>query len=233
VGRLDSGATVASRNSGSVDKRRLLLDAAIHVFARKGYHASRVGDIAKEAGVSYGLLYHYFGSKEEVLETIFRETWTAMLESARSIESTDAPAREQVRKVAAVVLGSWKLNPDLIRVLIREVTRSPHIHEEIEEISQAFDVLERIVKRGLEEGEFRQSVEPRLASWVLYGAIEEILTGWVIEQPPADDEEVAAAVRTVAEILCDGLVAEAAVPPAARLTDQSGLTDQSAQISTG
>jgi len=208
------------------DKRRLLLDAAIRVFARKGYHASRVGDVAKEAGVAYGLLYHYFDSKEEVLETIFRETWAAMLEAARGIEATDAPARERVRKVAGVVLGSWKANPDLIRVLIREVTRSPHIQREIAEISQAFDVLERIVKQGQEGGEFRPSLEPRLASWVLYGAIEEILTGWVIERPPADDEEVAAAVRTVAQILCDGLVNEPAVAP-------KRLTDQSAKISTG
>ena len=208
------------------DKRRLLLDAAIRVFARKGYHASRVGDVAKEAGVAYGLLYHYFGSKEEVLETIFRETWAAMLEAARGIEATETPARERVRKVAAVVLGSWKANPDLIRVLIREVTRSPHIQQEIAEISQAFDVLERIVKQGQDAGEFRASLEPRLASWVLYGAIEEILTGWVIERPPADDEEVAAAVLTVAQILCDGLVTDAAVTP-------TRLTDQSARISTG
>jgi TetR/AcrR family fatty acid metabolism transcriptional regulator len=215
---------VASRAQAQAEKRRLLLDAAIRVFARKGYHASRVGDVAKEAGVAYGLLYHYFGSKEEVLETIFRETWAAMLEAARGIEKTGAPAREQVRKVAAVVLGSWKANPDLIRVLIREVTRSPHIQREIAEIRQAFDVLERIVKQGQQEGQFRPSLEPRLASWVLYGAMEEILTGWVIERPPADDEEVAAAVRTVSQILCDGLVEN---------SGDKRLTDQSAQISAG
>ena len=201
---------MASRLNGQVDKRRLLLDAAIKVFAQKGYHASRVGDIAQEAGVAYGLLYHYFGSKEEVLETVFRETWAAMLDAVHGIESTDAPAREQLRKVAAVVLGTWKVSPDLIRVLVREVTRSPQIQHEIEEIAGAFEALERIVRRGQDQGEFRATLDPRLASWVVYGALEEILTGWVIGQPPADDEEVAAAVRTVVEILCDGLVAQAA-----------------------
>jgi TetR/AcrR family transcriptional regulator, fatty acid metabolism regulator protein len=205
---------VASRNSSQGEKRRLLLDAAIHVFAVKGYHAARVGDIAREAGVAYGLLYHYFGSKEEVLETIFRETWTLMLEAVHSIESTGAPAREQVRKVAAVVLGTWKVSPDLIRVLVREVTRSPQIQKEIAEIADAFDVLERIVKRGQDEGEFRAELEPRLAAWVIYGALEEILTGWVMGRPPADDEEVALAVRTVVQILCDGLVDDAATTDA-------------------
>ncbi|MBD0329566.1 MAG: TetR/AcrR family transcriptional regulator [Thermoleophilia bacterium] len=212
---------MASRVNGQVNKRRLLLDAAIKVFARKGYHASRVGDVAQEAGVAYGLLYHYFGSKEEVLETIFRETWAAMLEAVHGIEATGAPARDQVRKVAAVVLGSWKLNPDLIRVLIREVTRSPHIQQEIEEIGQAFDTLERIVRRGQAAGEFRPTLEPRLAAWVLYGAMEEILTGWVIERPPADDEEVALAAQNVTEILCDGLVADGAPRDAGRPAEPS------------
>jgi AcrR family transcriptional regulator len=65
---------VPNRSNAQEEKRRLLLDAAVRVFARKGYHASRVGDIAEEAGVAYGLLYHYFASKEEVLRTVFRET---------------------------------------------------------------------------------------------------------------------------------------------------------------
>ncbi len=194
--------------TAQIDKRRLLLDSAIRVFARKGYHACRVGDIAAEAGVAYGLLYHYFGSKEEVLHAAFRETWGQMLETISGIEAAGGPAREQVRKVSAVVLGSWKANPDLIRVLIREVARGPQLEQEIEEIRQAFDALERIVRRGVESGEFRPELDPRVASWVLYGALDEVLTGWVLGLPPADDDEIAATVHTVVSVLCDGLVAD-------------------------
>lgn len=176
------------------------------MFARKGYHAARIGDIAKEAGVAYGLLYHYFASKEDVLETVFRDTWTAMLDAIGGIEAAGGPAREQLRRVAAVVLGSWKLNPDLVRVLIREVARSPHLQNEIAEIRSAMDALERIVTRGQEEGEFRKSLHPRLSAWVVYGALEEVLTGWVMGSPPENDEDVALAVRTVTEVVCDGLV---------------------------
>jgi TetR/AcrR family fatty acid metabolism transcriptional regulator len=190
------------------DKRQLLLEAAIRVFARKGYHAARIGDIAQEAGVAYGLLYHYFASKEEVLETVFRDTWTAMLDAVSGIEAAGGPAREQVRRVATVVLGSWKLSPDLVRVLVREVARSPHLQSEIAEIRQAMDALERIVRSGQESGEFRESLDARLAAWVLYGALEEVLTGWVMGSPPADDDEVALAVRTVSELVCDGLVVD-------------------------
>jgi TetR/AcrR family transcriptional regulator, fatty acid metabolism regulator protein len=190
----------------AADKRRLLLDAAIRVFAAKGYHACRVGDIAKEADVSYGLLYHYFGSKEAVLETIFRATWSDMLTAVRGIEAAGGPARDQLRRVATVVLGAWKLNPDLVRLLVREVARSPQLQHEIAEIRDAMDALERIVRRGQESGEFRVSLDSRLAAWVVYGALEETLTGWVMGAPPADGD-VERAVATVSSLLCDGLVA--------------------------
>lgn len=192
------------------DKRRLLLDAAVRVFAHKGYHDCRVGDIAKEAGVSHGLLYHYFRSKEEVLETVFRETWGRMLAAIGEVEQSGDPARVQVRKVVAIVLRSWQLDPDLIRVLVREITRSPHIGREVEEIEQAFAALERIVRRGQEEAEFRSDLDARLASQVLYGALEQILTVWVFEQPPESDEEVTTAERTVTALFCDGLALERA-----------------------
>lgn len=194
--------------TAQVDKRRLLLDAAVKVFAEKGYHACRVGDIAREAGVAYGLLYHYFGSKEEVLHAAFRETWGQMLQTIREIEAADGPAREQVRKVVAVVLGSWKANPDRIRVLVREVARGPQLEQEIEEIRLAFDALGRIVVRGQESGEFRPDLHPRVAGWVLYGALEEVLTGWVMGRPPESEEDVAEAVQTVVTVLCDGLTAD-------------------------
>ena len=116
------------------DKRQLILDAAVRVFARKGYHTSRVGDIAEEAGVAHGLLYHYFDSKDELLETIFRNTWTLMIETIRGVESIEEdPARETLRKVSAIVLRAWRDTPDIVRVLVHEVARSPHLQQEIGE----------------------------------------------------------------------------------------------------
>ena len=193
----------------SEDKRQLILDAAVRVFAHKGYHTCRVGDIAEEAGVAHGLLYHYFKSKEELLETIFRNTWTLMLETIHGVESLDDPARETLRKVAAIVLRSWRDTPDIVRVLVREVTRSPHLQQEIEETEQAFTALERIIRTGQENGEFREGVNPRFASFIFYGALEEILTGWVMGQLPDSEEDVKLAERTVVEMLCDGLLAPA------------------------
>src|SRR5215211_8886366 len=134
------------------EKRRLILRAAISVFARSGYHTSRVADVATEAGVAYGLVYHYFGSKEELLDTIFRRTWTRMLEAVEEVERTEVSAREQLAAVARIVLGAWETDPDLVRVLVREVARSPQLGHEVDEIEHAFAALERIVVRGQEEG---------------------------------------------------------------------------------
>jgi AcrR family transcriptional regulator len=192
------------------DKRRQILDAAVRVFARKGYHTCRVGDIAEEAGVAHGLLYHYFESKEELLETIFRDTWTLMLQTIKGVEDLGEPAREQLRKVTAIVLRSWRDTPDVVRVLVREVARSPHLQEEIGEVEQAFEALERIIVKGQEDGDFRGDLDPRFASFVFYGALEEVLTGWVLGQLPDGEEDIRLAERTVVQTICDGLLAEPA-----------------------
>ena len=189
------------------DKRRVILRAAITVFAHHGYHTSRVADVAREAGVAYGLVYHYFGSKEDLLETIFRRTWSRMLEAVQEVERSGAPAREQLQAVARIVLGAWETDPVLVRVLIREVARSPQLGNEVEEVEQAFAALERIVVRGQEEGELKPDLDPRFAALIVYGALEEILTGWVLGQLPDSEEDVRLAERTTVEMLCDGLLA--------------------------
>ena len=198
--------TDGSVTTVTADKRRLLLDAAVRVFARKGFHAARVGDIAEEAGVAHGLLYHYFSSKDEVLATIFRETWTDLLDAVNDVEQSNAGAREQLRQVSAILLRSWRRNPDLVRVLVREVTRSSEVERRIGEIDAAFEALERIVRKGQTGGELRRDLDARIAAVVFYGALEEILTGWVLGQIPDDDEDIARAEQTVVEILCDGLL---------------------------
>jgi TetR/AcrR family fatty acid metabolism transcriptional regulator len=204
---------LTDRSTGQEDKRRLILDAAVRVFARKGYHTCRVGDIAEEAGVAHGLLYHYFRSKEELLETIFRETWRDVLDAVRSVEESDETARDRLAGVAKILLRSWRRDPDLVRVLVREVTRSSHLQQRIDEIDQAFAGLERIIARGQEEGEFRTDLNPRMVSYVFYGALEEILTGWVLGQLDDGDDQVAVAEQTVIEVVCGGLARDREAAP--------------------
>ena len=198
---------MGARERQGADRRRQIIDAAVRAFARRGYEACRVGDIATEAGIAYGLVYHYFHSKEEILETIFRDTWNLMLEAISAVEELGEPADVQLRKVIAIVLRTWKLNPDLVRVLVREVTRTPHLQSEVTEIQQAFDTLERIVARGQEQGIFSRELEAKLVGWSLYGALEELLTGWVMGQLRGTDEDVALAERALFALFTRGLYA--------------------------
>ncbi|HKI22223.1 MAG TPA: TetR/AcrR family transcriptional regulator [Gaiellaceae bacterium] len=196
---------MAARADRQADRRRQILDAAVKVFARNGFHRARVGDIAEEAGVAYGLVYHYFSSKEALLETIFRDTWTQMLARVREVEGSRADASEQVRQVTALLLRTWRRDPDLVRVLVREVTRSPHVQQEIEEITEGMKALERIIERGQRTGEFRSQIDPRLGAVVFYGALDEILTGWVLGQLPDTDEDIAEAESNVVQLLVEGM----------------------------
>jgi TetR/AcrR family transcriptional regulator, fatty acid metabolism regulator protein len=201
---------LAERHAGGEEKRGRILAAAVRVFARDGYHTSRVGDIAEEAGVAHGLLYHYFPSKEQVLATVFRENWAVLLEAFRRIAESPEPAEEKLRGIAKALLRSWRIDPDLVTVMVREVARSPHLQGQVDEIGEAFLTIERVIAQGQAAGELRDDVEPRLASWIFYGGLEEILTGWVLGQLPDGEEEVARAERTVVDVVCAGLVARPA-----------------------
>jgi AcrR family transcriptional regulator len=191
----------------AADRRRELLDAAVLVFARKGFRASRVGDIAEEAGVAHGLLYHYFRSKEEVLETIFRETWQLLVVETERIEASGVPLREQLRRFARIYLGSWLMTPELIGVLVREIARSPQVGERVDQIRGVFVALQRMIASAKERGEVRADANTWFATFAVYGALEEILTGWVLGQLPGDEEDVERAVATVVDVAWAGLAA--------------------------
>jgi len=196
---------LATKSAALEDKRRQLLDAAVRVFARKGFHASRVGDIAEEAGVAHGLLYHYFKSKDQVLEAVFHENWSILIARIESVEETDEPAADQIRHIAAIVLRTWLHLPDVVRVVIQEFGRSPELGERIGELTLPIDALQRVIARGIERGEFRKDVDPAFAATVVYGSIDELLTAWVLGRLPSDEEAVARAEQTLVEVILLGL----------------------------
>src|SRR5690349_15839736 len=106
------------------DKRQQILQAAVRVFARQGYEASPVGDVAREAGVAYGLVYHYFDSKDAVLEAVFRERWGRLRAAFALAGATGEPAPGRLALVVKIVLRTWRADPDLVRLLVREIRRS-------------------------------------------------------------------------------------------------------------
>src|SRR6202162_2960171 len=105
---MSAGRSPIPHARAAPDKRRVILDAAVRAFARQGFHACRVADIADEAGVAYGLVYHYFASKGEVLDTLFLERWTLLLGFIHAADESGVPPREKLEAIASFVVESYR-----------------------------------------------------------------------------------------------------------------------------
>ena len=196
-----------SSQAPPVDKRRQILDAAIRVFARQGFHSTRVSDIADEAGVAYGLVYHYFTSKEEVLNELFSERWSLLLTAIEEADQSAESPRSKLEAVAGFIVESYRHDPELMKVIIVEVTRAANSfgRTHLPEIRRAYDSIGKIVAEGQETGAFRRDIDPAFASMSFYGAIEQLLSGWIFDLIPASDTDYEKAKTFVVGTICDGL----------------------------
>src|SRR5579859_7910946 len=164
---------MAARERAAVDKRRLILDAAVRVFARQGFHTCRVADIADDARVAYGLVYHYFSSKEEILDTLFVDRWGLMLEAIAEADADHVPPRQKLEAIAGFIIDSYRYDPDLMKVIIVEVTRAANTfgRTHLADIREAYEQIGSIVGRAQAAGEFRPEIDPEFAALAFYGLI--------------------------------------------------------------
>jgi AcrR family transcriptional regulator len=201
----------SERTAVGVDKRRLILDSAITVFARRGFHSCRVSDVADEAGVAYGLVYHYFSSKEEILNTLFTERWQLMLDAIVEIDGRPGlGARDKLGQVAGFIIDSYRHEPDLMKVIIVEVTRAANTfgRHHLLKIREAYDLIARIVEQARADGSFKSDISAEFAAMCFYGAIEQLLSAWIFDLLPQADEDFERAKGLVVEAICGGLEAE-------------------------
>jgi TetR/AcrR family transcriptional regulator, fatty acid metabolism regulator protein len=191
----------------AADKRRVILDAAVRVFASQGFHTCRVADIADEAGVAYGLVYHYFSSKEEVLDTLFVDRWGVMVDAIAEADSEHDSPREKLAAIAAFIVDSYRYDPELMKVIIVEVTRAANTfgRTHLADIREAYDQIAAIVSRARADGIFREEVDPEFAALAFYGLIEQVLTRWIFAEEPISDEEFERATPMIVDTICRGL----------------------------
>ena len=203
-----SGAATP-RSKSAADKRRAILDAAVRVFARQGFHACRVSDIADEAGVAYGLVYHYFASKDEVLDTLFLERWDVMLDVIRRVDGEQMPVREKLEAIASFIVDSYQHDPELMKVIIVEVTRAANSfgNTHIGTIREAYELIGGMISDAQREGLFKTEIDSRFAAMAFYGVIEQLLTGWIFGLLPQEPEDFERAKWLVVETVCGGLQA--------------------------
>ncbi len=198
---------MAAPNQSAIDKRRVILDAAVRVFARQGFHTCRVSDIADEAGVAYGLVYHYFSSKDQILDTLFQERWDAMLAAIAEADAQHPSARDKLQAIADFIIDSYGYDPDMMKVIIVEVTRAANTfgRTHLARIREAYDQIAGIVDRAQAGGAFRGEIDPPFAALAFYGLVEQVLTRWIFESEPVDEQELERAKRLIVEMTCLGL----------------------------
>ncbi len=175
----------------SARTRERIIEAATEVFARRGVHGTRVADIAERAGIAYGLVYHHFRNKEEILSAIFAERWAQYVAYLEELARTPAPFRERMRRLIHFWVETYRQDNDLMTVMINEITRSYEFLEshDITAVLVAFDPIERIIDEGRANGEVRADLDARLATYVVLGVAEMVLTGYVIGTLPRDNAQ--------------------------------------------
>jgi TetR/AcrR family fatty acid metabolism transcriptional regulator len=195
-------------SAAAAEKRQVILDAAVRVFARQGFHTCRVSDIADEAGVAYGLVYHYFSSKDQMLDTIFLDRWNAMLVAIAEADASGRPPREKLLAIASFIIDSYRYEPDVMKVIIVEVTRAANTfgRTHLGKIREAYGRIAAIVAAGQAGGEFRDEITPEFAAQAFYGAVEQMLTGWIFDEANvAGAAEFERAKTMIVDLICDGL----------------------------
>jgi AcrR family transcriptional regulator len=194
------------------DKRQLILDAAIQVFAEKGFHATRISDIAREAEIAYGLVYHYFRNKEEILDTIFLDRWNLFIEAVQAITDDGRGVEQKLLSIAAVILSAYRNRPEWVQILVFEIQRSQRFTEpdRTQLVGRLFRLIAQILSDGQARGELRQDLDPTIACYVFVGSIDIVVTGRVLEMISTEEDDGAYYVRvarTIVDVFLNGMSA--------------------------
>ncbi len=191
------------------EKRRAILHAAVHVFAEKGYQGCRIADVARAAHVAYGLVYHYFRNKDELLESVFAEQWAILMNAIQAIDEGPGTAADKIAGIYGFVFDVYKTAPSAVRVLILEVTRTTHAlraGSTRETFERAVQLVADVVRQGQGRGELKPDLDPIVAATAILGALELAVSGMVMGLVPAGtEEEIDRAKRHATELVLGGL----------------------------
>ena len=170
------------RSKRSAETRERILAAATEVFARAGFHGARVADIAEHAGIAYGLVYHYFRNKDDILAALFSERWSQYIEYLHEVGQMPLPFRERMRRLVHFWVEVYRRDPELMTIMINEISRSYEFLEshDIGTVLVAFDAIESMIREARDNGELSADLDTELATYVIFGAAEMVLTGYVI-----------------------------------------------------
>lgn len=191
------------------DKHRQIIDAAIRVFARNGYYNSRVSDIAREAGVASGTIYLYFKTKDDILVTLFREKMAEFVGFLKNAVAKEAHADGKIRRLIRYHFKILESNSELAEVVQVELRQGHKFFRgaSAQEVGGYFDLIASILEEGISAGLFRKDLKVKVATKVLFGAVDQMTTSWVLGKRHYRLSDTAA---EVADIFLKGILRPAA-----------------------
>jgi TetR/AcrR family fatty acid metabolism transcriptional regulator len=174
----------SDRASG--DKRERILDAAERIFARHGFFAARVSEIAKEAGVADGTIYLYFKSKDDLLISLFERRMTQVNEQLRAAIAGSGTPLEQLHAFIRTYLRLLSNEPAAAEVVTIELRQSSKFMKEYEnpEFADFLRMLGGIVAEGQDRGELDDSIPSHIAARMIFGILDELALAWVLGKQP-------------------------------------------------
>jgi TetR/AcrR family fatty acid metabolism transcriptional regulator len=178
-----SRSGIANRPAVS-DKREAILRAAVRVFAQKGYFNSKVSDIAGQAGIADGTVYLYFKSKDEILHSVFDQAMAVFIDEGKKELSFLLTAEDRLRKIAELHLARLSADRDLAIVFQVELRGSIKFMQEFTAAGFAdyLDIIREAIEDGQKSGAFRNDIKPIVAAKILYGALDEMVTNWILSK---------------------------------------------------
>lgn len=187
-------------------KQGMIIDAALEVFRERGYANARMADIARRAGVSYGLVYHYFGSKEVLFEIIVESWWHDLYAVMDREIGSGAPTRDKLINIIEFFLDTYGQKPNLISIFVSEVCRSSvyHTEEGLSRFLKFFSLCEQIMLQGQESGFLNREVPPHHLTYIFYGAIETFITVMVLGKEPLTRKRQERAMNAILQVFTDG-----------------------------
>lgn len=194
-----------SGNGFVTDKRAAILRAAIKVFARNGYFSSKVSDIAGEAGIADGTVYLYFKSKEEILHSVFDRAMEEFIGEGKREIAAFEKADEKLRRIARLHLEKLGADRDLAIVFQVELRGSTKFMQEFSAagFAEYLDIIRRTIAEGQQQGVFRKDLNPIICAKILFGALDEMVTNWILSK---NHYELAPLADTVLEIFFGGVL---------------------------
>jgi TetR/AcrR family fatty acid metabolism transcriptional regulator len=197
------------------NKREAILGAAVKVFARRGFHNTRVKDIATEIDVAEGTLYKYFPTKNDILFSLFKEKWSELTSDLRRKIKPLDDVNEKMMVILTTIVDVFKTNRDLAELFLIEIKQSSAFLNSpvVESMADFLDLIEEILKEGVAKGVYRKDLDTKAARMMIFGAAQGVLLGWILKETIPNKEKafgytIENAIKTIQDVFKSGITSE-------------------------